>query len=176
MVQADCSGSESDGPAQGTVPLEEEGMGMVTGDEDRRRTFVEAVQECNRIWLKQFNLERTMDDQAKGGFDCDDLLAFVEIVTRDKDALAVLGSGWDARRLMLFLVNLANQSLPEGAYMLSKLYARGIYVSNEEGAPKPLVSKNTIKAAVWTQVAFNITQKSRGGPDQRLLAYYERKL
>ena len=37
MVQADCSGSESDGPAQGTVPLEEEGMGMVTGDEDRRR-------------------------------------------------------------------------------------------------------------------------------------------
>ena len=109
------------------MPLEEEGMGMVVEDEDRRRTFGEAVQECNRIWVKQFNLERTMDDQAQGGFDCDDLLAFVEIVTRDKDAIAVLGSGWDARRLMLFLVNLANQSLPEGAYMLSKLYARGIY-------------------------------------------------
>ena len=78
------------------------------------------------------------------------MLAFLEIVTRDKEALAVLGPGWDARRLMLFLVNIANQSLPEGAYMLSKLYARGIYATSEEGAPKPLVSRNIIKAAVWT--------------------------
>ena len=46
------------------MPLEEEGMGMVIEDIDRRRTFVEGVQECNRIWVKQFNLERTMDDQA----------------------------------------------------------------------------------------------------------------
>ena len=78
---------------------------------------------------------------------------------------------------MLFLVNLANQGLPEGAYFLSKLYSRGIYRGGgADGQMQPLVSRNSIKAAVWTQVALNVTGKQRKADKQKELTYYEQKL
>ena len=59
-----------------------------------RRTVAEAVAESNRYWTTTFNLERTMTED---NVDFDELLAFVEVITRDKQALIALGSRWDAR-------------------------------------------------------------------------------
>ena len=58
--------------------------------------------------------------------DLDEVKTFIELVTKNRDALSALGKDWDARWLMLYLVSLANHEVPEGAYLLSKLYARGI--------------------------------------------------
>lgn len=63
--------------------------------------------------------------------------------------------------------------------MLSKLYSRGIYrpVSNQA-----LVSRNSVKAAVWTQVAVNIQGKKLRSKakvmktDSFELLYFETKL
>mmetsp|Transcript_43225 Transcript_43225/g.57196 ORF Transcript_43225/g.57196 Transcript_43225/m.57196 type:complete len:92 (+) Transcript_43225:12-287(+) len=91
MVEADNSGANGGA-------FETDG-GMIA-ELDRRRSFAEGARECNRFWAMQFNLDRTMADQqgqTGAGFDFDDLLAFIEIVTRDSEALAALGRSWDAR-------------------------------------------------------------------------------
>ena len=59
-----------------------------------RRTVAEAVAESNRYWITTFNLERPMTED---NVDFDELLSFVEVITRDKQALIALGSRWDAR-------------------------------------------------------------------------------
>ena len=66
-----------------------------------------------------------MTDSVSNNLDFDELQAFVELVTKDQQSILALGS-WDPRWLMLFLVNLANQGIPDGAYLLSKLYSRGL--------------------------------------------------
>ena len=53
----------------------------------------------------------------------------MEVISRDSMALAALGSRWDPRRLMLFLVSLADRGVPDGAYLLSKLYSRGLIMN-----------------------------------------------
>ena len=66
-----------------------------------------------------------MTDSVSNNLDFDELQAFVELVTKDQQSILALGN-WDPRWLMLFLVNLANQGIPDGAYLLSKLYSRGL--------------------------------------------------
>ena len=53
---------------------------------------------------------------------------------------------------MLFLVSLADRGIPDGAYLLSKLYSRGLVFDfkMQESKKKTLVTKNLAKAAVWT--------------------------
>ena len=95
-----------------------------------------------------------MADQAENAdVDFDDLQAFVEIVTRDQQAVVALRASWDARWLMLFLVSLTNQGIPDAAYLLSKLYSRGIVrppMPPNLPDPTMLISANSVKAAVWT--------------------------
>ena len=63
-----------------------------------RQTFCQAVRECNRTWALQFNLERTISDQNdNGNLDLDEVIAFIEVLTKDPQALASLGRAWDAR-------------------------------------------------------------------------------
>ena len=94
----------------------------------QRITFCEAARECNRTWAIAYDLEKAMADQqdANGNFDFDELLVFIEVLTKDPQVLTALRSNWQPRRLMLFLVNLANQGIAGGAYLLSKLYSRGV--------------------------------------------------
>ena len=83
---------------------------------------------------------------------------------------------------MLFLVALANQGVPDGAYLLSKLYARGLTRTNlqvegeEEGGETQtvLVSRNLAKAAVWTVVSCNLAKKTRKTEKEQ--AYFAGKL
>ena len=51
-----------------------------------------------------------MADQqdGNGNFDFDELLVFIEVLTRDPLVLTALRSNWQPKRLMLFLVSLAN--------------------------------------------------------------------
>ena len=66
--------------------------------------------------------------------------------------------------------------MAEAAYLLSKLYSRGLVrpALNPGQEGRPLVTKNAVKAAVWTTVAADITRKK--SKSQRLINYYSRKL
>ena len=76
---------------------------------------------------------------------------------------------------MLFLVSLANQGVPDGAYLLSKLYSRGIVRPASDGAPPTvLLSANVVKAAVWSTVAINLARK--GNKTAAQIAYFDGKL
>ena len=63
---------------------------------------------------------------------------------------------------MLFLVSLVNQGIPDGAYLLGKLYARGLVrldLSGNDGEAATqtvLISRNIAKAAVWSIVACTL--------------------
>ena len=63
---------------------------------------------------------------------------------------------------MLFLVSLANQGIPDGAYLLGKLYARGLVRldpsenEGEEATQTVLIARNIAKAAVWCTVACTL--------------------
>ena len=110
-----------------------------------------------------------------GKVDFDEVLMFVELITRDQGVIRALGASWDPRQLMLFLVHLANQSVHEAAYLLSKLYARGITRPGAMGNPsRVLISQSFEKAAVWTFIARNIAQKS--GKSAKEKDYLETKL
>ena len=73
--------------------------GMIAAaDLDRRRSMHEAVRESNKFWASSFNLENTMADHADAAnLDFDEVMAFVEVITLDRDALCALGNHWDAR-------------------------------------------------------------------------------
>ena len=63
-----------------------------------RQTFAQAARDCNRTWALQFNLERTISDQNdNANLDLDEAIAFIEVVTKDQQALTSLGKTWDAR-------------------------------------------------------------------------------
>ena len=65
---------------------------------ERRRTIEEATRESTRYWASSFNLERTMADHTdNASLDLDEVIAFVELITRDRQALNALGGNWDAR-------------------------------------------------------------------------------
>ena len=78
---------------------------------------------------------------------------------------------------MLFLVNLANEGVPDGAYLLSKLYSRSLVrqnPQNDEATETVLISCNPVKAAVWTIVACNLAKKTRKSAKDQ--AYFTGKL
>lgn len=72
-------------------------------------SVAEAVAESNRLWATSFNLDRMVAEyEETGSLDFDDLQVFVEIITVNPRTVTALGSRWDARRLMLFLVQLSD--------------------------------------------------------------------
>ena len=56
----------------------------VSDEDGNQKSLQKAVKECNRSWVQAFNLDKIMSDQHDTGtLDLDDLLVFIEIVTKD---------------------------------------------------------------------------------------------
>ena len=71
---------------------------MVEAGPSSSSSFCLTVRECNKQWALAFDLERTMADRHEhGSLDCDELQAFVELLTRDPAVVTALSDKWDPR-------------------------------------------------------------------------------